>query len=225
MPLWVRNLYYDIAYMVCFWLMIVATSVRMTGRRNMPMSGPVLLLANHTSFIDPLLIGFGSRRRLSFLARVTLFHNRYFRALINSVNAIPINHRGFSREGLQAVLDALAKGQAVVMFPEGERSADGKLAEFKPGLALLVKRSKALIVPVGIAGAFAAWPRQRKLPRFNPLFQPPTKRTLAVAIGKPIDPAKYANVSREEMLADLQRAVQVEMVNAEMIRRQKRNHD
>lgn len=224
MPAWLRNLYYDIGYIACFWVMTAFTSIRMVGRRHMPMRGPVLLLANHTSFIDPMLVGLGSRRRLSYLARVTLFRNRFFKMLIESVNAIPIDHHGFSREGLNAVLKALESGQAVVMFPEGERSHDGQLADFKPGLSLIVKKSQALIVPVGIVGAYAAWSRHRKFPRFNPLFAPATDRTLAISVGPPIDPKKYANATREEMLADLQHAVRLEMANAEQIRRKPRRN-
>jgi 1-acyl-sn-glycerol-3-phosphate acyltransferase len=154
-----------------------------------------------------------------FVHRQTLKRNRLLARVMASLRAIAIDHKGFSREGLQATLDVLSAGHCVGMFPEGERTHDGTVQPFKPGIALLLKRAMAPILPVGIAGAFAAFSRHRKIPRLAPLFLSPIDATIAVSVGPPIDPAKYANASREEMLEDLRDAVKAQAVLANELRR------
>lgn len=219
MPPWLADRWWDIGKLTCFYTMTSLFSFRMTGSQNIPRKGPALVLANHQSFLDPVIVGLAIPRYVRFVARQTLTKHRAVAALINSLRAILIDHRGFSREGLQATLDSLDQGNCVAMFPEGERTHDGLLEPFKPGFSLLVKKAKAPIIPAGIAGAYAAFPRTKKLPRLAPLFMPPSDATIAISVGRPIDPAKYAKMSREEMMADLQRAVQAEMDRAERLRR------
>lgn len=219
MPAWLARVCYDFVYTSVFWGLTLGGSVRVVGARNLPRRGPALVLANHTSFLDPMVAGLALNRRVGFVARASLFRHPWVGWFLRGVGTIPIEHRGFSRAGVQGTLDALGRGQAVLMFPEGERSHDGTVQPFKPGLALLIGRTRAPIVPAGIAGAFAAWPRHRKFPRPAPLFLPPTDGTLAVSLGAPIDPAKYDGWSRADMLADLADAVRAEVVKAERIRR------
>src|SRR4029079_5990473 len=148
-------------------------------------------------FPAPILVVLAIPRYVRFVHRQTLKKNRLLAWVMASLRAIPIDHKGFSREGLQATLGALSAGNCVGMFPRGERTHDGTVQPFKPGIALLLKRVKAPIVPVGIAGAFAAFSRPQKVPRLAPLFLPPSAATIAVSVGPPIDPAKYAKASRE----------------------------
>jgi 1-acyl-sn-glycerol-3-phosphate acyltransferase len=222
---WLADRWWDLGKVACFYTLTSLFSLRTAGGRNVPSSGPVLLLSNHQTFLDPVLVGLAVPRYVRWVARQTLHKNRFLAALINSLRAIPIDHRGFSREGLQSTLDALEHGDCVGMFPEGERTHDGLLHQFKPGFSLLVKRSKAPIVPAGIAGAYNAWSRTRKLPWPSPLFMPPTDRTIAVSVGKPIDPARFTGVSRDEMLGELQQAVRIEMGKAERLRRKSKSQD
>jgi 1-acyl-sn-glycerol-3-phosphate acyltransferase len=221
MPPWVADRWWDLGKVACFYAMTALFSLRTRGGQNVPRSGPVLVLSNHQTFLDPVLVGLAIPRYIRWVARQTLHKNRFVAGLIASLRAIPIDLEGFSREGLQATLEALASGACVGMFPEGTRTPDGAVHPFKPGFSLLVKRSKAPIVPVGIAGAFAAWPRTQKLPMPSPLFMRPTSRTIAVSVGRLIDPAKYAKASREEILEDLRRSVNTEVTNAERIRRKR----
>lgn len=222
MPPWVAHRWWDVGHMACFWTFGTLFSLRTQGGRNVPARGPVLLVSNHQAFFDPVLVGLASPRRVSFLARETLFHHKKLARLIRSLDAVPIDHRGFSREGLQTTLDFLHQGKVVCVFAEGERTRTGAVEPFKPGISLLIKRVKAPIIPIGIAGAYAAWPRTRTFPRLAPRFAPPTAATIAVSVGAAIDPERYAGRPREAMLADLQRAVQAEVVKADHLRRQRR---
>src|SRR5262249_52331175 len=115
--------------------------------------------------------------------------------------------------------DALGQGQAVLMFPEGERTHTGEVQPLKPGVSLLIKRVNCPIIPVGIAGAFAAWSRHIKIPRPSPLLLPPGPRTIAVAVGKPIDPVRYKGLDRDAMLADLHQELVKQFGEAEKLRR------
>jgi 1-acyl-sn-glycerol-3-phosphate acyltransferase len=178
-------------------------SIRTEGMKNVPKEGPALLIANHQSFFDPALVGVAARRHLCYLARKTLFRIPAFASYIRSVNAVPVDHEGIGVEGMKAVLQQLQAGRAVVVFPEGTRTSDGALQPIRPGVVLLIKRAKAPVVPVGIAGAFEAWPRCRPLPMPAPLFLPATKGTLAVSIGRPLDGGKLAQLPREQLLTTL----------------------
>ena len=201
---WGRRLWYDFAYLLTMAGYSLGFSLRTEGSRHVPHNGPALLVANHQSFLDPVAIGLVARRHLCYLARKTLFAHPTFGAFLRSVNCVPVDQEGIAKEGLRTVLELLQHGRAVLVFPEGERTYTGAMNPLRPGIHLLIKRGQAPIIPVGIAGAFEAFPRMRKLPRPCPLFWPATGTGgLAVSIGRPLDPARYDGVPREQVLADL----------------------
>jgi 1-acyl-sn-glycerol-3-phosphate acyltransferase len=212
-------LFYDAAYLFSMTAMTLGFSLRTQGRNNIPRTGPAILFANHQSYLDPILVGLSTRRHLCFLARKTLFGNRFFTWLIRTLNAVPIDQEGVGREGIQTILDQLRLGQAVVVFPEGERTEDGVTHALKPGLHLLIKKSAAPLVPVGVAGAFEAWPRFRRFPMPAPLFLPPGRGTLAVSVGKPLDSRRFAELPRQQALDDLLAELQKVQQQAERLRR------
>ena len=185
-PSW---LLYELGFWLWRILLTWAFGYRYEGSRNVPASGPVLLLANHQSFLDPPIVGCAIRRRLCFLARKTLFRGLFGR-LIRRLNAVPVDQEGVAKEGLKTILEVLKAGQAVLVFPEGERTHTGEVQPLKPGILLLIKHIEAPIVLVGIAGAFDALPRTRNWPKLSPFFLPPTGADLAVSIQKPIPAAR-----------------------------------
>lgn len=212
------RLWYDAVFFSSFTFFTFGFSLRRSGWANMPQTGPVLVVANHQSMFDPVLVGLSSRRYLSYLARSNLFTQPGLGPLIRSLNAIPID-RGMGKEGIQAVLDSLAAGRAVLMFPEGERTHTGAVQPLKPGVSLLIKRVTCPIVPVGIAGCYEAWGRHRAVPRPSPLWLPPGPSTIALTIGTPIDPARYAGKHRDWVVDDLYRELMAQHAAAEALRR------
>src|SRR5262249_46941577 len=125
---WVGAALYDAAYWLCMTAMTLGFSLRLEGRRRIPATGPVLLLSNHQSWIDPVLVGVAvPHRHLTLLARKTLFANPMFARFIRTFNAVPVDQEGFAREGLRTVLERLQAGGVVLIFPEGERSWDGRM--------------------------------------------------------------------------------------------------
>lgn len=209
---------YDLHYWSVFWTLTLGWSYRGSGRGNFPRTGPALVLANHQSFLDPIFVSLAAGRPLSFLARSSLFRGGRFDRLIRRYGAVPID-RGFGKEGIRTVIDVLTQGRAVLVFPEGERTRTGEIQPLKAGVSLLIDRVKAPIVPVGIAGAFEMWPRNRKLPRTAPLVMPRNGKGIAVHVGRPIPPERYASLPREEMLADLERELRAAKEAAERLRR------
>lgn len=209
---------YNGLYWTAFYGFTFGWGLRAVGRENLPRTGSALLLANHQSFLDPFLIGVAARRRIAFLARSNLWNNRAVGGLLTQFWAVPID-RGFGRDGLASVAAGLERGRAVLMFPEGERTRTGELQPLKAGVSLLLKRVSCPIVPIGVAGAYDAWPRHHPLPALDPLTLPSDGRSLAVAFGSPIDGSQFKGVDRDEMLEQLQAAIRAATVRAENARR------
>jgi len=116
-------------------------------------------------------------------------------------------------------LEQLQAGRAVLVFPEGERTHDGQLQPLRPGVSLLIKKAQAPVVPVGIAGAYDAWPRWRPFPVPAPLFLPAQKSAIALSIGPPLDGRQLAQLSRQELLTNLFDEMKKAHDRAERLRR------
>lgn len=211
--------FYEFSYWVISFILIFGFSLRVAGRRHIPRRGAALLVANHESFLDPVIVGAGMRRHLHYLGRKTLFAKPVMRWLLGTVNVVPIDQDGVGKDGLRAILGQLQKGRAVVVFPEGERCLDGAFHALRPGILLLIRRVQAPIIPIGIAGAFEAWPRFRRWPILAPLFLPPTKQTLAMAFGPPRHPDTLKGMTREQMLQTLYDDIAAQIPIADQARR------
>jgi 1-acyl-sn-glycerol-3-phosphate acyltransferase len=179
-------------------LAVVAYRVRYSGRENIPSEGGVLVVCNHQSHFDPPLVGIGVPRRMNYLARETLFGFAPFRWLIKSVDAIPIDRDGIGLSGIKESLRRLKRGEMVLIFPEGTRTPDGKIAAFRPGFTALASRSDAAILPVAVAGAYQAWPRWRLLPGPG---------RIRVHFGRPISPAEIAGRDDRDLVIEVERRV------------------
>src|SRR5213595_4054123 len=122
--------------------------------------GPVILAANHQSFADPPLVGSVSDRAVYFLARRSLLKGWFMGWILPKLNVIPVDSEtGRDRTALKALIRILRAGQGTVVFPEGQRTSDGKLQTAQPGLGLVIAKTLAPVVPMRIFGAHEAWPR------------------------------------------------------------------
>lgn len=173
----------------CWLVTCVLFRFRILGSGNIPLEGPVLVLANHQSYLDPILVGVASRRKFRFLARKTLFFWP-FSWLISSLGATPIDRKGSGIAGVRATLKILKQGEGVVLFPEGTRSKDGNLQPLKPGFCAIAKRSSAPILPIGIAGSFLALPYGKICPRLKPVV---------LQFGEPIELSEMAELNDDEL--------------------------
>jgi cytidylate kinase len=170
------------------------------GTEHVPSRGPVLLVSNHSSVLDPPLVGGVCPRQLTFLAKAELFAVPGFGRLIHALNARPVRREGADAAALRVALRALEQGAALLVFPEGMRGPEGRLREPKPGAALLAVLSGAPVVPVFVRGSGRAWPRGRRFPR-------PAK--VRVAFGPPLrfprpaggDKKEYYDTVSRDMMA------------------------
>ena len=132
---------------------------------KVPTTGSVLVVANHTSYLDPPLLACGMPRPVLFLAQKGLAKFLPLRWWLRKAGVGLIDRNAPSKDVLRTLSDALTNGACVAMFPEGTRSADGLVAPFRSGVEFLVRRTGAPVLPVGIQGAFEAFPRGANFPR------------------------------------------------------------
>ena len=133
---------------------------------RVPATGPVLIVSNHVSLLDPPLVGGSAPRPLFFMAKEELFRIPLFGRLIRSLNARPVRRDGSDMRALKAALALLQEGRAILVFPEGTRGEEGQpLREGKPGVGMLAVLSGAAVVPAYVSGSGHALPRGRALPR------------------------------------------------------------
>ena len=132
---------------------------------RVPQTGPVILASNHTSILDPPLVGAGLRRGIHYLARESLFRFPGIGALLRSWNAVPVDREGGGAAGLRKILSRLLEGGAIILFPEGTRSHDGRLQPARSGIGLTVIKSDAVVVPVRVFGTYQAYGRHLRCPR------------------------------------------------------------
>lgn len=215
-----RQIWYICGYPLAAFLGVSLFSLRVFGRQHIPWHGPLLVVANHQSFLDPFLVGLAVGRRLTYLARKTLYRSRLLAYFMPRLGAVPLDQEGPATAGIKAALELLAAGEAVVIFPEGERTHDGRLQRLMPGVALLVRKARAPVLPVGLAGAFQALPRHRKLPWFCPQGLDPTSAGIAAVIG-PVIPAEKLLALRPSDMTQYLHNVLTDLVGqAERRRRQ-----
>jgi 1-acyl-sn-glycerol-3-phosphate acyltransferase len=172
-------------------LLAATCALRATGRENIPSRGAAMLVSNHLSHLDVLVLGILLDRPLNYVARSTLF---FFPLgpFIRSVGAFPIQRDGIGAQGLKETLRRLKRGGIVTLFPEGTRTLDGELGELKSGIALLAAKAGVPILPAAIAGTFEAWPRSRPLPGPHPI---------RVHFGRPIPPEQVKSLGAEALTA------------------------
>jgi 1-acyl-sn-glycerol-3-phosphate acyltransferase len=125
----------------------------------------VLVVANHQSYLDPILAAVGMPRAFHPMARESLFRFAPFRWLIGSLYAFPVRRGTADLAAVKEALRRLKAGGVVLMFPEGTRTRDGSIGPMHGGPAAIAARAGVPIVPMVIDGAFEAWPRTRRLPR------------------------------------------------------------
>jgi long-chain acyl-CoA synthetase len=175
---------------------------RVEGLEKLPASGPFLICPNHVSYLDPFLLcsvlPFRVIRDIFILGYTDYFQGGIVGRLASSVNIVPVDPNANLSRAMQVAAVGLRKGRILLVFPEGERSIDGRLTTFKKGSAILSVELDAPLVPVGIIGTFEAWPRGGRV-RPHPV---------RYRIGDPIDPKRFAGE------ADPYRAINVALLEA-----------
>lgn len=199
-----QRLFYRFFRGLCRTLMVLLFRAYARHPERVPATGAVLIAANHQAYLDPPLVGgFVRFRECHFLAKAGLFTHKLFGWIITGLNSVPIQEAtdggGGDIGAIKEILRRLELGEAVVIFPEGGRTLDGAMHEFKRGVSLLVKRSACPVVPVAVEGCFDAWPRNGKMR--------PMGARIAVMYGEAIPHDELMKDGAEAALRRLEREI------------------
>jgi len=172
----------------------VCYRVRIEGRDHVPKHGPVILAANHRSFMDSLFLPLVIRRRVTFVAKAEYFDSKKTAWFFRGVGQIPIRREGgsASERALASATEVLETGGVFGIYPEGTRTRDGYLHRGHTGVARLALRTGAPIVPVGMIGTDEIQATDAKLPRFF--------RKVTIRFGNPIPLAHYVGRQDERIV-------------------------
>jgi 1-acyl-sn-glycerol-3-phosphate acyltransferase len=181
-------------------------AVEFHGVENVPAEGAIILAGNHPSYLDPILVALPIKRVIRYMAWDALFRIPVLGWLIKSLGAFPVDiRRGKGEAAFREACKVLKNGDALGIFPEGQRSEQGPMGELRTGTARLALETGATIIPISIGGASRAWPKWKLLPK-------PAK--VIVRYHKPIvigeTPSETLGQDREfhqKIMADLARSI------------------
>ncbi|MDO8885302.1 MAG: lysophospholipid acyltransferase family protein [Candidatus Oleimmundimicrobium sp.] len=175
-----KNFFYT--FIICLFFVVLKLFYRLNiiGKKNIPKTGPVILVSNHKSNIDPFVVSAVLYpRKIHSMAKEELFRNPVLSFFFRKLGAFPIHRGKYDRQAFKNSLEVLSKGQVFALFPEGRRNRleDDKLGPLHKGAALIAIKSGAPIIPMGIKGTGKILPKGKLIPRFP---------KIKVKIGEPI---------------------------------------
>lgn len=161
-PLWYRliRLSVYVIFKILFNLII-------RGKEKIPLRGGVILVSNHSSYLDPVVLGLTTPRRINFMAKEELFKNFFFRRLITLLGAFPVKRGEIDKFAYRKVLSIVRREEIIALFPEGTRGRGEKLGVLRKGAVKLIFKTKLPVIPVIIKGTEKALPRGKKMIRLK----------------------------------------------------------
>ncbi|MBI4974941.1 MAG: 1-acyl-sn-glycerol-3-phosphate acyltransferase [Candidatus Omnitrophica bacterium] len=152
-------------------------NLKVIGRENIPKKGAFIFASNHSSYLDPIILGVSVYRSLNYMAQEDLFTRPFLGWALRKVHSFPVRREENDFRAVRQALNKLSEGKPLVIFPEGMRSKDGSLKRAKPGIGFIAAKAKVPVVPAYIKGAFDALPKGVSTLR---------RRPVTIHIGKPI---------------------------------------
>ena len=178
--------------------------LRVEGRAHVPRRGGLIVIANHLSLADPPVLWYVAPRHLCFMGRADIVDIPLVGAIARLAKMVPIKQRTADRNGLKLAIETVQQGEALAIFPEGELSESRDLQPFLPGVLLILRQTRAPVLPVGIVGT------DRILPYgpYGKLFPKPAFGIVRVRFGQPIPAEQILSLhSAEAQLAFLEEQV------------------
>lgn len=181
---------YWIAHGIVTVLSKILCPVKVIGFENVPSQGNVILASNHVSNLDPMIIGLACSKRLSYVAKESLFKNSVFSFFLHQVGAFPIRRESSDIGAIKEALKRLKQGGRIVIFPSGTRMTKAAENKVQPGIALLAVKSRATVLPTFIQGSDKVLPAGSKCIKPGPI---------TVVFGKPVE---YTGMESYQAMAD-----------------------
>ena len=138
--------------------MLVLGPIKVRGQQNVPKEGGLLILANHLSDVDPVVVQLACRRPIHFMAKSDLFDMKGLGAILRFVRAFPVKRGEPDRPALKHAIDMLKMGEVVCIFPEGQLSSTGDLQPLKPGVSLIMRNSGCNVICMGFRNSNKVMP-------------------------------------------------------------------
>lgn len=177
---------------------------KVNGQEKVPLKGGVIVAANHSSFLDPPVLGTALPRQAYYMAKKELFSSPVWGRLLRLIKAFPVRRDKIDRGSIRSAIDYLRKGKVLIVFPEGARSFTGELLPPLPGVGMIAWEGKTVIVPAYIKGSNKALPRGAKFVKF---------RKIEVTFGKPFSPDKLfsSDLPRRQIYEKISRHIMSEI--------------
>lgn len=173
-------------------------AARVSGVENVPLTGPLIVAANHRSYLDPPLLGAWFPRVIHYMAKKELFEIAWLGPILRNVHSFPVDREIADLSAIKHALKTLRAGECVGIFPEGTRNIDGA-AKARGGAVLLAATAKCPVVPVALINTEHAFRRFRAAP-------------VEVRIGTPLlfqgTERKATKAEIEQWTADLANAIE-----------------
>lgn len=183
------DIFYALLRPLAWLLTHLVCRYRVSGREHIPLSGPLLVAANHLSWYDPIILALVLPRRVWFFAKMEVFRWPIVGWLCQLTGQIPVHRGEGDRAALEKALAYLREGKALIVFPEGTVERQEQMIAAHTGMAMLAVRSGATILPVGHTGT------RRILRSLRSCFPPVT-----IHIGEPLVPVMPEGISRKAAL-------------------------
>ncbi len=179
---------YFIVKMISWIIFKCFFGLRITGSKNLPKSGPFIVVANHSSVFDGFILAASIKPKITFMAAAYLFKINFYRYILQGMDAIPVQRDGSDIFALKKSIKALKQGGILGIFPEGRMKKEEDSTSAKAGAAYLAIKTNVPIVPIAILGSGKALPVRKKWPKFS---------KIRVRIGKPIITSKTLSIDKK----------------------------
>jgi 1-acyl-sn-glycerol-3-phosphate acyltransferase len=182
-------------------IMVVFFRWEVKGLNNVPKSGPLIIVSNHVSYADPVVVGAALNRPVHFMAKEELFHKPFLGWLIRKINAFPVKRGVADRGAIRQGIDLLNQGKVLGIFPEGGRRE--KVEDAKQGAAFLAYKTGAPILPIALTGTDKVLPKGAVLPRLA---------RIRVNIGRPLALPNQEGLDRKQLISQFSERIMEEII-------------
>ncbi|WP_106479020.1 MFS transporter [Phytohalomonas tamaricis] len=180
--------------------------LRLSGRRNIPDEGAALVVCNHVSFMDALVLGGACSRPLRFLMDKPIYDSPWMNWFFRMAGAIPVNSERRDPVGMRRALDqvgqALENGEVVMIFPEGRLTRDGEVNEFRRGIEMVLQRNPVPVVPAALSGLWGSWTSRRDGKPFS-RWPKRLRAKVSLTFGVPLSPEQATRETLELRVREL----------------------